>query len=87
MLIKGAPCYITDITNKVKGTGPTANDRQQFTGRHIYTGKQVMDIINLTAGYDGIDTPVVTKLQFSLMDVDTESGFLSLLTDSGEVSD
>ena len=36
------------------------------------------------AGFHGIDVPVTTKAQYSLMDVDSETGFLSLLTDSGD---
>ena len=33
---------------------------------------------------DGVDAPIPHRAQYSLMDVDVESGFLSLLTDEGE---
>ena len=51
---------------------------------HAFTGKKYEDTLNLTAGFHGIDAPVTNKAQYGLMDVDSETGFLSLLTDSGD---
>ena len=40
-MIKKMPCRIVTITEKVKGTGPTANDRVVIVGTHVFTGKKV----------------------------------------------
>ena len=53
-------------------------------GKDVFTRKTYEDTVNLTAGFHGIDVPVTSKRAFSLMDVDVETGFLSLLTDAGD---
>ena len=86
-MIKGNPCKVTDITAKVKGTGASANERVVITGTHFLTGKQSTDTINLTNAHDGLEVPVTSKKKYALLDVDTDSGFLSLLTDEGETKE
>lgn len=86
-MIKGNPCKVTDITAKVKGTGASANERVVITGTHFLTGKQSTDTINLTNAHDGLEVPVTSKKKYALLDVDTDSGFLSLLTDDGETKE
>ena len=86
-MIKGNPCKVTDITAKVKGTGASANDRVVITGTHFLTGKQSTDTINLTNAHDGLEVPRTSKQKFSLLDVDTDSGDLSLLTDDGDTKE
>lgn len=51
------------------------------------TGKKYEDTINLTAGFHGIDVPITSKTQYTLLDIDTETGFLSLLMDSGDTKE
>jgi translation elongation factor P/translation initiation factor 5A len=48
VIIKGQPCALLDIVPKVKGTGPTANDRATIKGNHIFTGKKMEDVHNIT---------------------------------------
>ena len=86
-MIKGNPCKVTDITAKVKGIGASANDRVVITGTHFLTGKQSTDTINLTNAHDGLEVPVTSKKKYTLLDVDTDSGFLSLLTDDGDTKE
>eukprot|EP01047_Picozoa_sp_COSAG01_P005745 COSAG01_NODE_200_length_22187_cov_59.140529_2_plen_162_part_00 len=88
VMIKGNPCRILDIIAKVKGTGPTANDRVVIKGAHVFK-KDVRceDTFNLTAGFDGMEVPVASKASYSLIDIDTESGFLTLLTEEGETKE
>jgi translation elongation factor P/translation initiation factor 5A/urease beta subunit len=83
-MIKGNPCKVTDITAKVKGTGASANDRVVITGTHYLTGKQSTDTVNLTNAHDGLEVPITSKKKYTLLDVDADSGFLSLLTDDGD---
>ena len=43
----------------------------------------------MTAGNakDGVEAPLPHRNKYSLMDVDTDSGFLSLLTDEGDTKE
>ena len=81
--IRGNPCKleICEVLPKATANG---NKRLHIKGPHVFTGKHYEDTLNLSAGFHGIDVPVTTKAQYSLMDVDSETGFLSLLTDSGD---
>ena len=58
--------------------------RLKLVGNHVFTGKKYEDTLNLSAGFHGIDVPVTSKAWFGLMDVDATTGFLSLMTNSGE---
>ena len=82
-MIRGMPCKleICEVLPKVTANG---NKRLHIRGPNVFTGKLYEDTLNLTAGFHGIDVPVTVKAQYSLMDVDSDTGFLSLLTDSGD---
>ena len=82
-MIRGMPCKleICEVLPKATANG---NKRLHIRGPNVFTGKLYEDTLNLTAGFHGIDVPVTVKAQYSLMDVDSDTGFLSLLTDSGD---
>ena len=82
-MIRGMPCKleICEVLPKATANG---NKRLHIRGPNVFTGKLYEDTLNLTAGFHGIDVPVTIKAQYSLMDVDSDTGFLSLLTDSGD---
>ena len=82
-MIRGMPCKleICEVLPKATANG---NKRLHIRGPNLFTGKLYEDTLNLTAGFHGIDVPVTVKAQYSLMDVDSDTGFLSLLTDSGD---
>ena len=82
-MIRGMPCKleICEVLPKATANG---NKRLHIRGPNVFTGKPYEDTLNLTAGFHGIDVPVTVKAQYSLMDVDSDTGFLSLLTDSGD---
>ncbi|ACO66215.1 predicted protein, partial [Micromonas commoda] len=82
-MIRGMPCKleICEVLPKATANG---NKRLHIRGPNVFTGKPYEDTLNLTAGFHGIDVPVTIKAQYSLMDVDSDTGFLSLLTDSGD---
>ena len=44
-------------------------------------------IINLTNAHDGLEVPITSKKQYMLLDVDSDTGFVSLLTDEGETKE
>ena len=82
-MIRGMPCKleICEVLPKATANG---NKRLHIRGPNVFTGKPYEDTRNLTAGFHGTDVPVTIKAQYSLMDVDSDTGFLSLLTDSGD---
>ena len=81
--IRGNPCRleVCEVLPKATANG---NKRLHLKGPHVFTGKSYEDTLNLTAGFHGIDVPVTVKAQYSLLDADPDTGFLSLLTDSGD---
>ena len=85
-MIQGMPCKISEINHKPKATA-NGNKRLHLVGHHIDTGKKYEDTLNLTAGFHGIDVPVTSKASYALCDVDTQTGFLSLLTDGGDTKE
>ena len=82
-MIRGMPCKLETCEVLPKATA-NGNKRLHIRGPNVFTGKPYEDTLNLTAGFHGIDVPVTVKAQYSLMDVDSDTGFLSLLTDSGD---
>lgn len=82
-MIQGNPCKIVEITHLPKATA-NGNKRLKLVGTHIFTSKKYEDTLNCSAGFHGVDVPVTTKAWFPLLDVDTRSGFLSLMVDGGE---
>ena len=82
--VRGNPCKL-DVCDVLPKATANGNRRLHIKGPNVFTGKTYEDTLNLTAGFHGIDVPVTTKTTYSLMDVDSDTGFLSLLTQSGEV--
>lgn len=78
VMIKGMPCRITDI-EQVKLATANGNKKLKITGLHVFTGKKLDDTFNLSAGFKGIDAPITEKHAYTLVDVDTRTGFISLL--------
>ena len=85
-MIQGMCCRITEINHKPKATA-NGNKRLHLVGTELSSGKKYEDTLNLTAGFHGIDVPVTSKAAFALCDVDAGTGFLSLLTDSGDTKE
>ena len=85
-MIQDVPCRITEINHKPKATA-NGNKRLHLVGTHIHTGKKYEDTLNLSAGFHGVPVPVTSKATFALCDVDSRTGFISLLTDDGETKE
>ena len=85
-MIRGMPCRLSDVNHLPKATA-NGNKRIQLCGTHVFTGKKYDDTINCTAGFHGIDVPVTSRCTYTLLDVDESTGFLSLLTDSGDTKE
>ena len=85
-MIQGMTCRIAEINHKPKATA-NGNKRLHLVGHHIDTGKKYEDTLNLSAGFHGIDVPLTSKATYTLLDVDSSTGFLSLLTESGDTKE
>ena len=85
-MIKSMPCKLSEVTQVPKATAK-GNNRIKLVGNHVFTGKKYEDTINCTAGFNGIEVPVTTKVSFLLLDIDPSTGNLSLLSDSGETKE
>ena len=84
-MIRGMPCKLSEV-EQVKLSTAGGNKKLRLFGNHVFTGKKYDDTINTTAGFHGIDVPITSSKQYVLCDVDTESGFLTLMDeDSGEM--
>uniref|UniRef100_A0A7S0SPD9 Translation initiation factor 5A C-terminal domain-containing protein n=1 Tax=Mantoniella antarctica TaxID=81844 RepID=A0A7S0SPD9_9CHLO len=81
--IRGNPCRVAELEHLAKATA-NGNKRLRLRGPHVFTGKVYEDTLNLTAGFHGIDVPLTSKAAYGLLDCDADTGFLSLLTDSGD---
>ena len=81
--VRGNPCKL-DVCEVLPKATANGNRRLHIKGPNVFTGKPYEDTLNLTAGFHGIDVPVTSKRAYALMDLDRETGFLSLLTDTGD---
>ena len=88
VMIKGNPCKVLDCIKKTKGTGPTANDRVTIKGQHVFSPSvKCEDVFNLTPGFSGMEVPISSSAKYSLIDIDLDTGFITLLTDAGETKE
>merc|ERR1712166_341728 len=83
-MIRGMPCKLFEV-EQVKLSTAGGNKKLRLIGTHVFTGKKYDDTINTTAGFHGIDVPVTSICKYMLCDVDKDSGFLTLMSDDGEM--
>merc|ERR1711971_1387527 len=81
--IRSQPCRITEVTKKPKAS-VKGNERIYIVGLHVDTGKKYEDTLLATLRIDEI---LVTKSEYSVMDVDGRSGCVSVMLSSGEVKE
>lgn len=75
VMIKGQPCKITEINQKSKAT-VRGNEKIHLVGTHMFTGKKYEDTILTAAQVDAI---TLTRTEYPLLDVDTNTGIVSVL--------
>eukprot|EP00286_Rhodomonas_abbreviata_P024275 CAMPEP_0181312636 /NCGR_PEP_ID=MMETSP1101-20121128/13805_1 /TAXON_ID=46948 /ORGANISM="Rhodomonas abbreviata, Strain Caron Lab Isolate" /LENGTH=161 /DNA_ID=CAMNT_0023419505 /DNA_START=35 /DNA_END=520 /DNA_ORIENTATION=+ len=79
MCIKDHPCKVSQVSTSK--TGKHGHAKCNFTAIDIFTGKKYEDIIPST---HTAQIPVVKRQEFSLVDIQ-DDGFLSLMTEGGEM--
>merc|ERR1712150_105721 len=81
--IRSQPCRITEVTKKPKAS-VKGNERIYIVGLHVDTGKKYEDTLLATLRIDEI---LVTKSEYSVLDVDGRSGCVSVMLSSGDVKE
>ncbi|GAN04309.1 eukaryotic translation initiation factor 5A [Mucor ambiguus] len=77
VVIKGRPCKIIEMTTSK--TGKHGHAKVHLVATDIFTNKKLED---LSPSTHNMDVPNVTRMDYSLIDID-EDGFLSLMTADG----
>jgi translation initiation factor 5A len=82
MCIKGRPCKVLSIS--VSKTGKHGHAKCNFITTDIFNGKKIEDMVPSS---HGTTVPIVTRVEWELMNIDDE-GFVSLYKEgSGEQKD
>merc|ERR550537_704468 len=79
MLIKGFPCKVAEVTTSK--TGKHGHAKASITGIDIFTGKKVEDMCPCS---HNMEVPNVAKVEYTLLDLDAESGAVSCLKENGD---
>eukprot|EP00834_Sanchytrium_tribonematis_P001852 NODE_48_length_31852_cov_1.054168.p19 type:complete len:156 gc:universal NODE_48_length_31852_cov_1.054168:28938-29405(+) len=82
VVIKGRPCKIVDMSTSK--TGKHGHAKIHMVAVDIFTGKKYEDITPSTAN---MDVPHVSRSEYTLIDIDTDDGFLSLMEANGDTKD
>ncbi|KAJ5526790.1 Nucleic acid-binding OB-fold [Penicillium tannophilum] len=81
VVIKGRPCKIIDMSTSK--TGKHGHAKVHLVATDIFTGKKLED---LSPSTHNMDVPHVLRREYQLLDISSD-GFLSLLTDDGDLKD
>ena len=81
VMIKGRPCKVVDFSTAKTGKHGAA--KAMVTGIDIFTANKLE--CTFSTG-DNVDAPVVTKTEYSLINIDDE-GFVTLMQDNGDVKE
>lgn len=81
-LLKGNPCKIMEIS--ISKTGKHGHAKAHIIGIDIFTGKKYEDLCPTS---HNMEVPNVLRVEFQLLDLDSESGAVSVLTESGDTKD
>jgi len=81
-LLKGHPCKIVEIS--ISKTGKHGHAKAAITGIDIFTDKKYEDMCPTS---HNMDVPNVARREFQLLDLDPDSGSVSVLTESGDTKD
>ena len=81
VMIKGRPCKVVDFS--------TAKTGKHGAAKAMITGIDIFSSNKLECTYstgDNVDAPVVTKIEYTLINID-EEGFVTLMQDNGDLKE
>lgn len=79
VVIKGFPCKIIDYSTSK--TGKHGHAKANIVGIDIFTGKKYEDI---SPSSHNMMSPIVTRKDYQLIDIDEDDGFVTLMDDKNE---
>lgn len=81
-MLKEKPCKIIEIS--VSKTGKHGHAKAAITGTDIFTNKKVEDAVPCS---HNMEVPNVNRVEYTLLDLDPDTGSVSVLTESGDTKD
>lgn len=82
VLLKGHPCKISEIS--ISKTGKHGHAKANIVGIDILTNKKYEDMCPTS---HNMDVPNVSRTEYALLDVDADTGSVSVLLESGDTKD
>ena len=82
IMIKGNPCKVIDVSTSK--TGKHGHAKCHFVATDIFTGKKMEELVPSS---HNLEVPNVSRQDYSLLDVDMDDEFVSLMDDAGETKD
>jgi translation initiation factor 5A len=79
MMIKDQPCKVSEVSHSK--TGKHGSAKCNFTANNIFNNKKLEDMMPSS---QGTTVPVVTRIEFTLVDINEEDGFVTLMSEAGE---
>eukprot|EP00619_Florenciella_sp_RCC1007_P007252 CAMPEP_0205904078 /NCGR_PEP_ID=MMETSP1325-20131115/493_1 /ASSEMBLY_ACC=CAM_ASM_000708 /TAXON_ID=236786 /ORGANISM="Florenciella sp., Strain RCC1007" /LENGTH=160 /DNA_ID=CAMNT_0053269801 /DNA_START=43 /DNA_END=525 /DNA_ORIENTATION=- len=79
MVIKGRPCKVNEVSHSKTGKHGAA--KCNFDCYDIFNNKKYQDMQPASAG---CLQPIITRTEYTLVDIDAEDSFLTLMTEEGE---
>jgi len=82
VMLKGKPCKITEIS--ISKTGKHGHAKAHIVGNCIFTDKKCED---LCPSSHNMEVPFVERIEYQLLDLDADSGSVSVLLPNGDTKD
>ena len=80
IVIRGEPCKVVNIS--VHQDGKHGHAKATFTAISIFTGKKLEDSVQTS---HNTSVPFIERNDFVLVDIDEADGFLTLMSEEGEL--
>merc|ERR1711953_1533037 len=82
VMIKGHPCKVAEVTTSK--TGKHGHAKAHIVALDIFTGKKYEDLCPTS---HNLEVPFVKRTEYQLLDMDEQSGSVSLLLEDGGTKD
>jgi len=79
LVVKGRPCKVEEVTHSKPGKHGSA--KCNFACADIFNNKKYQDMMPAS---QGCMQPIITRTEYTLVDIEEEDGFLTLMSEEGE---